>query len=291
MTRRHDPAAQQQHDGGDDRQMHPYAREHGPYGQGEDPRNWGAPPRRDSELSHHDPVQASYGRASAPDVHRAPSGGYQRDHRADAGYNRPAYVQQRGDQGYGSHDARQGGGYGGYPGEERAGYGNQSLRRDEPWRPGPYQDHGPGYMGRSYDEARDWQRRHPGGGSDEGYGRFQGGAGGYRSNAGPYAGSQTYGGYGDQLGYGSTPPHHDPDYHQWREQQMRQLDEDYQSWRGERYKRFSDDFETWRRERALRQAGGQQQQGQGPGQNQGQGQAGAGEPAQPTPDSSSGKPR
>lgn len=34
-------------------------------------------------------------------------------------------------------------------------------------------------------------------------GRYQGGTGGYRSNAGLHAGSQTYGGDGDQLGYGS----------------------------------------------------------------------------------------
>ena len=35
--------------------------------------------------------------------------------------------------------------------------------------------------------------------------RFQGGAGGAGSNAGPYADTQPYGGVGDQLGYGSGP--------------------------------------------------------------------------------------
>ncbi|MBV7428261.1 MULTISPECIES: hypothetical protein [unclassified Acidovorax] len=43
--------------------------------------------------------------------------------------------------------------------------------------------------------------------------------------------------------------HHDPDYQQWRQEQLRLLDEDYQSWRKERYEKFSDDFNTWRTSR------------------------------------------
>lgn len=192
-----------------------------------DARNWGAR-HEGGPLHRHDPAQASYGRASAPDVHGAPSGGYRRDWQADPGYNEPGYMRHPGWQGYGSRDERRGG-------FEQAGYRNQGAREG------------------GYDEGRDWGRGPAGG--DHGHERFQGGSGGYRSNTGPYAGSQTYGGYGDQLGYGSyrggrgQSPHHDPDYQQWREQQLRALDEDYQSWRGERYKKFSDEFDNWRKNR------------------------------------------
>ena len=58
-------------------------------------------------------------------------------------------------------------------------------------------------------------------------------------NAGGYTGS-----------YGSGQRHHDPEYHQWREEQIRNLDNDYQSWREERYKKFSDDFTSWRNSRS-----------------------------------------
>jgi len=44
--------------------------------------------------------------------------------------------------------------------------------------------------------------------------------------------------------------HYDPDYEQWRNEQLRNLDNDYESWRGERYKKFSDDFNTWRSNRS-----------------------------------------
>lgn len=209
-----------------------------------DARNWGS--RREQEdFGRRDPAQASYGRAGAPDLHNRPSGGYQRDWRADSGYNEPGYTQNHGYQGYGSRDERQGD-------FERSGYRNQSYQRDS-WR-----GQGDSWRGQGgYEGGRGTEDRGD-------YGRFQGGSGGYRSNAGPYAGSQTYGGYGDQLGYGSyqgrSQQHHDPDYQQWREQQLRNLDDDYQSWRGERYKKFSDEFDSWRKNR---------QQGQ-PGQPQGQ---------------------
>lgn len=41
----------------------------------------------------------------------------------------------------------------------------------------------------------------------------------------------------------------DPDYHEWRAEQMRQLDKDYALWRQERYQKFAEEFETWRRQR------------------------------------------
>ncbi len=51
-----------------------------------------------------------------------------------------------------------------------------------------------------------------------------------------------------QQGFGP----YDPDYDQWRREQVRGLDEDYRSWRDERYKKFSDEFNTWRSNRPAR---------------------------------------
>ncbi|KQP44186.1 hypothetical protein [Pseudorhodoferax sp. Leaf274] len=211
-----------------------------------DARHWGAR-HEGSDLHRHDPAQASYGRAGAPDVHGGPSGGYQRDWRADPGYNQPGYMRNPSHQGYGSRDERGAGEYGGYRGD--GGYGSHG-QRDDGYRNQSYRDGG-------YDPGRDWNRGYRGDDERQGHApsheRFQGGAGGYRSNTGPYAGSQTYGGYGDQLGYGSyqggREQHHDPDYQQWREQQLRSLDDDYHSWRGERYKKFSEEFDSWRKNR------------------------------------------
>lgn len=177
------------------------------------------------DLAHNDPVQRSYGRAGAPDVHGAPGGGYRRDADDDAErrYGTPGYMRHAGDRWHdwdARSDAR----------EETAPYG---LHRDS-WR---------GHGGRTLEEERYRER-------------YQGGSGGPRSNRNPYAGSQTYGGYGDQLGYGSYEEDgrrhaapHDPDYLRWREQQLRALDADYQSWRGERYKKFSEEFDSWRKNR------------------------------------------
>lgn len=86
----------------------------------------------------------------------------------------------------------------------------------------------------SYQGIGDWGRSR----------QDQGGPSGWASqqrNLGDYAG---------QRGQ-----HHDPDYHQWREQQLRNLDDDYQSWRGEHYKKFSDEFSEWRKNRSTQDTG------------------------------------
>ena len=44
--------------------------------------------------------------------------------------------------------------------------------------------------------------------------------------------------------------YHDPDYHQWRSEQLSRLDRDYDEWRQHRYQRFSEDFDNWRSNRA-----------------------------------------
>ena len=74
-------------------------------------------------------------------------------------------------------------------------------------------------------------------------------AGGYGSYG------STDGAYGDvqrqqpQQRYGQHGAPFDPDYHQWRTEQMNKLDADYNSWRGDRYKKFSDEFDSWRSSR------------------------------------------
>ena len=50
--------------------------------------------------------------------------------------------------------------------------------------------------------------------------------------------------------YGRDDDQFDPDYRQWREEQMRSLDRDYHDWRAERYKKFSDEFGQWRGSRS-----------------------------------------
>ena len=73
------------------------------------------------------------------------------------------------------------------------------------------------------------------------------------------------GGY-DEVGDASgRHMQHDPDYHQWRSEQMRNLDNDYSEWRKERYKKFSEDFDQWRSSRAGRSMASGGQPSQGPG--------------------------
>lgn len=42
---------------------------------------------------------------------------------------------------------------------------------------------------------------------------------------------------------------HDPDYRQWRDEQLRSMDAEYDAWRNERYRKFSDEFGEWRKKR------------------------------------------
>ncbi len=219
---RHQQGGYRDHNDNARHQSAPYGDHPRPYGgahpgERNDHRDRGRPER--SDLRHNDPAQASYGRFGAPDVHHQPSGGY-------SNYGR----QER------SHDDSYG--YGGY--------GSQGFN------PGRSDDRGQDrgqHVG-----GRDRDGRY-GGDFEQDRGRFQGGSGGYASNTGVYASSQPYGGPADQLGYGSSQgdrqqrSHYDPDYQQWRDEQMRNLDNDYHAWRGERYKKFSDEFGAWRSSR------------------------------------------
>ncbi len=87
----------------------------------------------------------------------------------------------------------------------------------------------------------------------------------------PGRGAQPQGGYGHGGDYGSRggedvddPQHQfDRDYHQWRNEQMRNLDDDYREWRQDRYKKFSDEFTQWRKNRPQQSASSSSSQDSG----------------------------
>jgi len=58
----------------------------------------------------------------------------------------------------------------------------------------------------------------------------------------------------DQRGSGAQGRRFDPDYEQWRHEQMQQLDDDYEAYRRERYGKFAEDFNAWRANRSTRTA-------------------------------------
>lgn len=86
-----------------------------------------------------------------------------------------------------------------------------------------------------------------------------------------YRDAREHGGGGAYGFVGNAPPAHltqdprDPDYQQWRDEQLRLLDEDYDAWRKERYQKFSEDFSQWRSSRPARASGQQRQKGNATG--------------------------
>ncbi len=84
------------------------------------------------------------------------------------------------------------------------------------------------------------------------YGNPYGGQyGGYENSRHAGAGFSGYGDYEEELEERwADDRHHDPDYAQWRQEQMQRLDEDYAAYRRERYQKFSQDFDAWRAGRA-----------------------------------------
>ncbi|MEY4711997.1 MAG: hypothetical protein RIS88_1447 [Pseudomonadota bacterium] len=108
--------------------------------------------------------------------------------------------------------------------------------------------------------------------SATGYGQATPGYSGYRQgDAGPagagvsYAGAAGYSGYAGALAPQAQPPAPrtagpatddraradwlDLDYQQWRDEQLRKLDDEYRSWRQARYRKFADEFDAWRSSR------------------------------------------
>jgi hypothetical protein len=92
----------------------------------------------------------------------------------------------------------------------------------------------------NYASSDDWQQRGYGGGGSSG-----GLYGDYRLDRDD--GGQ---GWRDQQGRSQHRHEFEPDYHQWRKEQVQALDEDYRNWRQERYKKFSDEFSDWRKNRS-----------------------------------------
>jgi hypothetical protein len=142
-------------------------------------------------------------------------------------------------------------------GHEDAGYQGGGTRRYEaggygaPPDAGHYPDRGDSQMSDfpDADRANRFDRRSPGSAPSSTYGGLGEG--------------HTYGTHGWTRGgggYDMDDRQFDPDYRQWREQQMREFDRDYEQWRQERYKKFSEEFDQWR---AARRTGGATEASQG----------------------------
>jgi len=136
---------------------------------------------------------------------------------------------------------------GGY-GAARGGYGQPQTGGYSRGAPGSMSEQG----GYGDHVSRHEPGRHAQQGAASGYGdqgRQLGGAGGHSEPP-----SHAHGAYG--------AGHHDYDYQQWRDEQIRNLDNDYCSWRQDRYKKFADEFNSWR---ASRSGGQGQNTGIAPG--------------------------
>ncbi len=122
--------------------------------------------------------------------------------------------------------------YGDYSRDYAGDYGQYGMRDRDEDRYGQFGGHG-----------QDRERFNRPSGLDRDYrGAGYAGPGGYGGGyGGSYSGSQS--GY---SGRGSQEQQFDPDYSQWRREQMRALDDDYDQWRQDRFKKFSDEFSAWR---------------------------------------------
>lgn len=128
-------------------------------------------------------------------------------------------------------------------------YGNRGITES-----GNFGNYGGRDPGRQRFDASYGQGYADNGRPDDTYGR---GRGGGDWNPG-YRGPRNDDRYGDrgyqgnwQAGQGGQA-FHDPDYHQWRNERLRELDRDYDDWRQHRYQRFSDEFNEWRNNRDAR---------------------------------------
>ena len=177
-----------------------------------------------------------------PDQSRGQGGDYdaltgQRSGRAGYG--------SRGDHDRGGQSAQRfGGGY-------RHGYDARSDSTGGDWNSG---SHG----SRASRENQRWHTQD----RDAGYGQPSD-WGGYQSSR-EALGQEHYGDGGRQGNWVSGQggqSYHDPDYHQWRSEQVRQLDRDYDQWRQHRYQRFADEFDEWRSNRDKNPGGDASQRG------------------------------
>lgn len=196
-------------------------------------------PRYGGESERHPRQEQGYGYSSRQSGGRAYGGGTQGYQGGSQGYSQGSYGGSQGGYGsaqggYGSAQGGYGGSQGDYGGQDfqgAGGYGQSRARRFAESQ-GYHDYEGPG----SYQASR---------------GRFQ-----YDEDDayGPamYArGSYGGAGYGspDDAGRFNPQSQFDPDYTQWRSEQLRSFDDDYRNWRKERYGKFSDEFNQWRQSR------------------------------------------
>ncbi|MBV8635404.1 MAG: hypothetical protein JO002_12995 [Burkholderiaceae bacterium] len=150
------------------------------------------------------------------------------------------------DERYGQEGRSSGSGYVGNEGFGRDSRHDQGYGSSEHTHYGA-RGHGDTYFGHPRspgDEGRD-QWRHQG--YDQDFGRH----GGYDRPQYQHGGSPE--GHWSESGTRQGQRHHDPDYDQWRNEQISNLDRDYHEYRQERYKKFSSDFDAWRSNRPSRE--------------------------------------
>lgn len=203
---------------------------YGGYGRGED--NYGrSAGGSDQDQGRRDPGFQGYGNRD-DGYPGGQSGGYGDRHQGNRyasqgsstggryGYDQNRFQQHSGDQGNRGSGSGYGHGYG-EPGQQRRddrdSYGSQGWQGDQDTRR---------YGGFGSSHRGDWEQ-----GQSLEYGER---AGQYRHPSGQQA----------------NPSHPDHDYHQWRNEQLRNLDQDYGDWRRERYGKFSEEFSNWRTQRA-----------------------------------------
>lgn len=152
------------------------------------------------------------------------------------------------------------------PNRSQGGFGHEDQGGQSDWRRPPgsedrYRDN------ESSDQGNAWRINGPAGQdryqdhqSTRGVGAQQGPQRApYESNYGYESSHPSYRarGAGDWSSRSGTNQHgqeqgdeFDPDYHQWRRDQLQTLDNDYRQFRQERFKKFSDEFSSWRTSRA-----------------------------------------
>ncbi len=220
--------------------------------------------QREQQGGHHD--GSSTGHQNQFDSHRGQQGDNWRERQAPSGSygGQGSFGGQASDNDYGNRGITESGNFGNYGGGREDSYARQ---RHDSYRHG--------YDARSDSTGGDWnaqrawrdeQRYRGGQGQDAGYGSSYGqsSADNYQGNRGGPGNQDRYGdnGYQGNFQQGQRgQAYHDPDYHQWRSEQLSRLDREYDEWRQHRYQRFADEFDQWRSSRGATQADATQDAG------------------------------
>ena len=243
---------------------------------------------REQQGGHHDLGSSTTGPQNQYDGNRSQQGDNWRERQGPAaGGWRPAMEErdrnwndrsgqgsfggQASDNDYGNRGITESGNFGNYGGGREDSYGaptgqqrdgqggnhDQGSQRFGSYRHGydARSDSTGGYGGSDWNAQRAWRdeqrQRGNGGGSTYGQSSADNDQGG-RGRQGNPASQDRYGdnGYQGNFQQGQRgQAYHDPDYHQWRSEQLSRLDRDYDDWRQHRYQRFADEFDQWRSSR------------------------------------------